>query len=107
MKRIILTVLMFICFGCNPEQEKSIRPRWVDGYWVCPRCGASFNAGVHDTKYKEGWYVFAVCKNCWRSLKTPEARMPYYRGIYDYNQQFGDQGEAKWVCISNAVMNGL
>ena len=54
------------------------------GYGWCGRCRRSWaTAQDHTTMYNSvaGW--FPLCESCWRELRTPEARMPFYRKLYD------------------------
>lgn len=86
-------------------QQESYPPKWVDHKWACGRCGAPYDGTQeHQTQYKNNWFIFVLCEHCWRELKTPEARMPYYRGSFDYNESMFKQEDGKWEAISNAVM---
>ena len=37
----------------------------------------------HSTMYSDGSGCFPLCESCWQELGTPEARMPYYRELWE------------------------
>lgn len=64
----------------------------------------------HITNYSWKSGCFPLCEKCWFELKTPEARMPFYRDLanswlrsspLDY-----EKIKVGWVEIQKAVMEG-
>lgn len=49
---------------------------------------------------------FPLCEVCWLTLKTPEARMPYYRRLLDDWRKKEPDREELWPAISNSVAQG-
>ena len=45
---------------------------------------------------------FPLCEDCWRQLKTPEARLPFYRALID---EWG-KGESVWPDVKASVLAG-
>jgi hypothetical protein len=77
---------------------------------ACLRCRRSWKYREHHTtwfKYEEG--CFPLCERCWRKLGTPEARLPYYRTLWEgWNKTYpGYHDSDEWEKIKQAVMNGL
>lgn len=90
-----------------------------DGYGRCGRCGLSWrHNNLHTTFYAERAGVFVLCEECWERL-TPEARLPYYRAIWEDWHRFpptnkthaellvvADDLDRDWVLIEAAVLAG-
>lgn len=98
MKPIFILVMLLCVVGCgnnhNTNGHLSYAPKWHNHMWACSKCGAPYyDCSQHSTMVDRSNGVFVLCEPCWKDLKTPDARMPYYRGSDDYNQQFGNQGE--------------
>jgi hypothetical protein len=77
-------------------------------YSWCHRCGTTwYFVRWHCTTYEPGRGCFPLCEKCWRGLKTPEARVPYYRQLWD---EWAATGTGKapetWGEIERAVLNG-
>lgn len=83
----------------------------------CGRCKRSWKwVEGHSTEYTTERGTFPLCERCWRELKTPGARLPYYRSLFDSNTadlaKFEDgkrllQGrDHEWELIEAAVMAG-
>src|SRR5690348_6173590 len=74
------------CYRCN-------RP------WICPaqqyvgnrtwrqlphdRYRGLIGVKPHITNYTLGSGCFPLCEPCWTALETPEARLPYYKQLWD------------------------
>jgi hypothetical protein len=64
---------------------KLIKDKLFYNQSYCERCGKHWNEiHFHDTWFKyKGEYpdvgVSVLCDNCWWDLKTPQARLPYYK----------------------------
>ena len=114
---IYLTVaaLFYAVMVIIPDEMRaptSIAPVFKHGTMSCPRCGKTGAFPIHITEFKtdDPWGqsgCFVLCEQCWQELATPEARMPYYRGLYDYWVKIGfskDIALSEWQTISNAVM---
>lgn len=57
--------------------------------------------------YTDSRSCFPLCETCWTGLGTPEARLPYYRVLW--NEWIGDGSEpdpADWDAIEAAVRAG-
>lgn len=54
------------------------------GYGWCYCCERPWNrVKYHITDYTPSSGCFPLCEGCWEALGTPEARMPYYRKLYE------------------------
>lgn len=52
------------------------------GYSSCHRCGLPWPCcEEHTTNHDERRGCFPLCVDCWRELRTPEARLPFYREL--------------------------
>lgn len=62
----------------------------------------------HTTWDSERNGSFPLCEGCWIELGTPEARLPYYRALFDAWGADGrpDDGGARWDDIQVAVLAG-
>ena len=50
---------------------------------------------------------FPLCEKCWQELKTPEARLPYYKELFDKWIQMGSgKTEEDWERIKQSVIEG-
>ncbi len=49
---------------------------------------------------------FPLCKQCWQELKTPEARLPYYRKLVDDWKRDIADAEKDWEPIKASVLAG-
>jgi len=78
------------------------------GYSACGRCARTWDiVNGHDTEYDPSWSCFPLCEKCWGELKTPEARLPYYRELVNlWIEQGSKDAENKWPAIKAAVMGG-
>lgn len=55
------------------------------GKGACLRCDIPWGvADDHTTKYDVGCGCFPLCEGCWRDLKSPANRMPYYMQLVDF-----------------------
>jgi hypothetical protein len=66
-------------------------------------------ASGHSTQYSYGSGCFPLCEECWEELGTPQARMPFYRDLWESWQQYGPLNgvpmETIWEQMKIAVMN--
>lgn len=101
-------------FGLRRHERRTanlIRTRW------CFSCDRQYGrmwgrATPHNTVYAAGTRACnPLCEDCWAELVTPEARLPYYRELYDwwYGERrasgvIPDQGE--WNLVEAAVRAG-
>ena len=60
----------------------------------------------HNTSYTRGRGCFPLCEKCWRDLKTPAARMPYYRQLWSEWLQQTYEPPWVWCAIESAVLEG-
>lgn len=60
----------------------------------------------HEVVVTNGEGCFPLCKQCWKDLQTPEARLPYYRMLIDEWKREDTNAEAKWPKLKAAVMAG-
>lgn len=71
-------------------------------YGHCYCCGLPWWAvDGHDTKYSVSHGCFPLCEKCWTALETPEARLPYYRQMFNK----WPQDHADWNDIEAAVLH--
>ncbi|MDE2096158.1 MAG: hypothetical protein KGL39_02860 [Patescibacteria group bacterium] len=68
--------------------------------------GVPHDGKPHTIYVTNGDSCFPLCEQCWRELKTPEARLPYYRLLVDEWCKDDTNAEAKWPSIEKAVMEG-
>lgn len=72
----------------------------------CARCKTKWYwIESHTTRYADGQGCFPLCEPCWRDLKTPERRLPYYRGLWE-SWGTDHASEATWASIALAVQAG-
>ena len=57
--------------------------RLAPNFGCCGRCGRSWGfVQEHQTKLDDSRKCFPLCERCWRKLKTPENRLPFYRTLW-------------------------
>jgi len=80
---------------------------FAPGFGVCYRCRRPWKfVKNHSTQFSNSAGCFPLCEKCWRELKTPQARWPYYhRLIEEWKTWSGIYREEK-DAIFNAVMEG-
>jgi hypothetical protein len=77
------------------------------GYGWCYKCRTTWNfVEGHITNYKGGRGCFPLCEKCWWGLGTPEARLPYYRMLWDSWTSMGGTEDKEWSDIERAVLEG-
>ena len=54
------------------------------GYSWCGRCQTTWAFVDGHSTYVEGTAAgaFPLCTQCWEDLRTPDARMPFYRALF-------------------------
>jgi hypothetical protein len=58
--------------------------RYRGGFGRCSRCDTPWNfVHEHSTDYDHGRGCFPLCEECWEDLATPEARLPFYRVLWE------------------------
>lgn len=74
----------------------------------CENCKRSWKwVQHHATMYTASSGTFPLCERCWRELATPEARLPYYKALFDQNMTYKiPDYETKWPLIEAAVREG-
>lgn len=81
--------------------------RLAPGYGSCGRCKWPWPFVVtHCTDFAEGNGCFPLCEQCWQSLGTPEARMPFYETLITYWLSFGPLERGQAEAIRAAVLEG-
>lgn len=61
-----------------------ISRRIAPTYGACHRCQTAWCfVESHGTMYSAVEGCSALCEECWSELKTPEARLPYYRHLWE------------------------
>lgn len=81
-------------------------------YGWCGKCLRTWDvAQGHWTTFSEsGTFCFPLCKDCWTTLKTPKARLPYYRDMVDswvrLEPREAEKLEEDWKLIKTAVLAG-
>lgn len=75
----------------------------------CYKCKGSWeHLDEHRTMYGNGSGCFPLCEQCWKKLGTPEARLPYYRMMWDsWVADGAEMPISKWDQIEAAVLRGL
>lgn len=74
------------------------------GYSTCGKCNRPWKfVKGHSTPYTESKGCFPLCEKCWTDLKTPYARLPYYRELWE-SWEKSSPGYADWELIEEAVM---
>lgn len=81
---------------------------FAPGYGCCFRCGTPWKfVREHSTEYRSGSGCFPLCEKCWRGLGTPEARLPFYRQLWEMWKSKGSpKSEETWQQIEAAVRSG-
>lgn len=98
--------LLSVLKKIQAAMERTLSP----GFGTCGKCNRPWKfVDHHTTNYafsvstNDG--MFPLCKQCWTELKTPKARLPYYRRLWMDWHKWG-KPKAKWEDIENAVMDG-
>jgi hypothetical protein len=70
----------------------------------CLRCDVAITAAPkHYTQYTAINGCSPLHERCWKTLKTPEARLPYYRQlVFEMWEESG-----VWPYVEKAVLDGL
>lgn len=77
------------------------------GWGRCHHCNKTWRrVEGHVTLYTEGSGCFPLCVGCWAKLGSPEARLPYYRELWEEWNEGGERGLAEWDQIEAAVRDG-
>lgn len=72
---VALVVIAFSLATCKAERK-------TPGYSWCEKCERTWDkVSGHVTDFSEYRGIFPLCESCWRELKTPEARLPYYSNV--------------------------
>lgn len=83
------------------------------GYGTCLRCDYPWShVDGHSTQYSNSSGCFPLCEECWQELATPEARMPFYRLLWerwrsDSPDSNGTPWPEVWEQMRAAVEAGL
>ncbi|MFQ5769690.1 MAG: hypothetical protein ACE5HX_04080 [bacterium] len=109
----LLALIFFICLNNTLPIRKltgKITQLIAPQYGYCHRCLMSwtFTEG-HNTRYGNGEYgLFPLCEKCWKELKAPEARLPYYRQLWEKWQSIPEtkKDPAVWKQIKKSVLEG-
>lgn len=69
------------------DRGRTGSPGWRDapGFGRCMRCVTPWRfVRGHTTEYGDhGSGMFPLCEDCWQELGTPEARLPFYRVVWE------------------------
>lgn len=125
---LLLCGLLFLLFSDRliiRQMRGRIAHIAAPGYSECYRCKMPWKfTESHSTDYgpdgewqeiEGGWGKFKVgpmgcfplCEKCWKELKTPEARMPYYRQLWtEWSADGVPMDGRKWEWIEAAVRDG-
>lgn len=79
-------------------------------YGKCKRCGGTWeHLSYHNTPYNLRFSCFALCVDCWINLDTPDARLPFYRKLWNEWVKLDDtpRPAEQWEQIEAAVKRGL
>lgn len=71
--------------------------------------GVPNDGGTHKTTVTNGVSCFPLCEQCWTELKTPEARLPYYRKLVDERKKWDtatEKAEDTWPRMKASVLAG-
>lgn len=80
--------------------------RLAPGYSWCRRCETPWLfVHHHDTTYRPGYGLIALCRKCWTEL-SPEQRLPFYRQVWEHWQEIGRTDDEEWEAIKAAVLEG-
>lgn len=87
--------------------QKVVNLVFHSGYGCCYRCKKTWDVVEgHGTLYDVGQGCFPLCEKCWSELKTPQARLPYYRQMFNEWNKSAGHSEHEWQLIEKAVMAG-
>lgn len=87
----------------TPAMERAKYPE----YGTCGKCERPWNfVETHSTQCSETSGMCPLCEKCWEELKTPEARLPYYKSLWLDWHRWG-KPPTIWKNIEKAVMDGL
>jgi len=75
---------------------------FAPGFGWCGRCGRPWKfAREHSTALPGHGGCFPLCERCWKALRTPENRLPYYHILWlDWTEDCG----VTWPMVYDAVM---
>lgn len=68
--------------------------------------GSPGDGKPHRVVVTNGMSCFPLCEQCWKDLKTPEARLPYYRKLVDSWKRWDSTAESKWPGMKASVLDG-
>ena len=107
---VILTALLSFLFV--PAMHSAYERIMAPGYSTCGKCNRPWKyIESHSTSYGKMFgpkqdmrsAMFPLCEKCWISLKTPQARLPYYRELWlSWNED--NEHHASWEYIKIAVL---
>lgn len=97
----------------KPSRWAKLAQAVSPGYGTCLRCGWPWNlVENHGTEYMEGSGCFPLCEDCWTELGDPDARLPYYRELWELwkaespEDDNGQPWEETWTLMETAVREG-
>jgi hypothetical protein len=66
------------------------------------------DGGKHNIMVTNGVSCFPLCEQCWTDLKTPAARLPYYRKLADERKKWDtvEKAEDVWSRMKASVLAG-
>jgi hypothetical protein len=71
--------------------------------------GVPNDGGTHEVTVTNGVSCFPLCEQCWKELKTPQARLPYYRQLVNERKRLDtetNKAEDSWPRMKASVMTG-
>lgn len=68
--------------------------------------GVPNDGGTHALIMFNGLGCFPLCEQCWQELKTPAARLPYYRKLIDERIKEDPAEEKTWPRMKASVLAG-
>ena len=73
-------------------------------YGHCQCCHTPWSIATnHTTSYTTTRGMFPLCEPCWRDLRTPARRLPYYRALWEEWERTVPN-HACWEDIEQAVL---
>jgi len=78
------------------------------GSRTCNRCGNMWHfITPHVTPYTHSTGCYCLCESCWTELGTPDARLPFYRMLWnDWTKADPSLSSLGWYQIEMSVRHG-
>lgn len=109
--KITITLLIAALIAALVESNWRVRNAiFHPSYGWCGKCKKTWDiVEGHLTQFDNSHSCFPLCEKCWSDLKTPEARLHYYRELvnnWKMSDSPKDHAEDNWAGIKEAVLAG-